>query len=134
MESPFYINTSRGFRRKALFIKTTVGTFGGKPFSYNNSRGFRWKALFIKKTVGAFGGKPFFIKKESLRRDSLNLFRKVSAKPSFELQLRTSSNQSLTSIIASVLAKVLDEAASEILSLGLPLSSISIGIAWIQNL
>ena len=50
-----------------------------------------------------------------------------------KLQLRTSSNQSLTSLVTSVLAEVLDEAASQILCLLVPDGSICVGVAGIQD-
>ena len=49
------------------------------------------------------------------------------------LQLRTSSNQSLTSIISFVFSEVLDESLSQILCLLFPLGRISVGISGIQN-
>ena len=49
------------------------------------------------------------------------------------LELWTSSNQSLTSLVTLVLLEVLDEAASQILSLLVPLSSISVSVARIED-
>ena len=49
------------------------------------------------------------------------------------LQLGASLNQSLAFFVAGVLGKVLDETSSQILSLGLPLGSVGIGIAGIQD-
>ena len=52
----------------------------------------------------------------------------------YGLELRTSSNESLTSLVVCVLSEVLDETSSQILSLLLPLRSLSVCIAWIQDL
>ena len=53
---------------------------------------------------------------------------------SYGLELRTSSNESLTSLVVCVLSEVLDEASSEVLSLLLPLRSLSVSVARIKNL
>ena len=49
------------------------------------------------------------------------------------LELRTSLNESLTSLISGVLAEILDEAGSQILSLLLPLRCVSISVARIKD-
>ena len=49
------------------------------------------------------------------------------------LDLRAGSYQSLSSLVALILRKVLDEASSQILCLVLPLGSVSIGDAGIQD-
>ena len=49
------------------------------------------------------------------------------------LELRTSCNESLTSLVSLILLEVLDEAGSEILSLLLPLSCVSISVARIED-
>ena len=49
------------------------------------------------------------------------------------LELRTSCNESLTSLVSLILLEVLDEAGSEILSLLLPLSCVSISVAWVED-
>ena len=46
-----------------------------------------------------------------------------------KLQLRASGDQGLALVVAGVLHEVLDEAASQILRLGLPLGSIGVGVA-----
>ena len=51
----------------------------------------------------------------------------------FLLELRTSSNESLTSLVCCVLAEVLDEACSKVLSLLLPLCSVSVCVAWVED-
>ena len=51
----------------------------------------------------------------------------------FSLQLGAGRDQSLAVLVAFVLCKVLDEAASQILCLLLPLGSVSIGVAGIQD-
>ena len=51
----------------------------------------------------------------------------------FSLQLRAGRDQSLAVLVAFVLCEVLDEAASQILCLLLPLGSVSIGVAGIQD-
>ena len=51
----------------------------------------------------------------------------------FSLQLGAGRDQSLAVLVALVLCKVLDEAASQILCLLLPLGSVSIGVAGIQD-
>ena len=50
-----------------------------------------------------------------------------------QLQLGTSSNESLAGIVGSVLSEVLDEASSQVLSLLLPLSSSSVSVARIKD-
>ena len=50
-----------------------------------------------------------------------------------ELEFRTCSYESLTSLIAFVLNEVLDEASSEVFSLLLPLSSVSVCITRIED-
>ena len=50
------------------------------------------------------------------------------------LQFRTSSNQLLTSFVASELSEVLNETASQIFCFFIPLSSVSISIARIQDI
>ena len=50
-----------------------------------------------------------------------------------ELQLGTSGDQSLALVVAGVLLKVLDEASSQILSLGLPLLGVAVGVSGIQD-
>ena len=49
------------------------------------------------------------------------------------LQLGAGRNQSLAVLVALVLLEVLDEAASQILGLLLPLGSVGVGIAGIQD-
>ena len=49
------------------------------------------------------------------------------------LELRTCCNQSLASLVAFVLGEVLDESASQILCLLVPLGSFCIGITRIQD-
>ena len=51
----------------------------------------------------------------------------------FSLQLGAGRDQSLAVLVAFVLCEVLDEAASQILCLLLPLGSVSIGVAGIQD-
>ena len=41
--------------------------------------------------------------------------------------------ESLTSLVSSVLAEVLDETASEVCCLSLPLSCISVSVTWIED-
>ena len=48
---------------------------------------------------------------------------------SLKLQLRAGGDQCLAVLVALVLGEVLDEAASQIQSLGLPLGSILVGVA-----
>ena len=50
------------------------------------------------------------------------------------LELRTSSNQSLAGFVTGELGEVLDEAAGEVLSLLVPLSSVSLGVARVRDL
>ena len=50
------------------------------------------------------------------------------------LQFRTSSNQLLTSFVASELSEVLNETASQIFCFFVPLCSVSISIARIQDI
>src|SRR5699024_5632547 len=50
------------------------------------------------------------------------------------LELRTSSNQSLTSFVASELSEVLDEATSQVFCFFFPLASAFVSIARIKNL
>jgi len=49
------------------------------------------------------------------------------------LELRTSGNESLTSVVGGVLAEVLDEASGEILSLLLPDAGLCVGVARIED-
>ena len=50
-----------------------------------------------------------------------------------KLQLGTCGDQGLACVVAGVLHEVLHEAAGQILSLGLPLSNICVGVAGIQD-
>ena len=50
-----------------------------------------------------------------------------------KLQLGACCDQSLTLVVAGVLLKVLDEAGGQILGLGLPLGSVCVGVAGIQD-
>ena len=52
---------------------------------------------------------------------------------SLKLQLRAGGDQCLAVLVALVLGEVLDEAASQIQSLGLPLGSILVGVAGIED-
>ena len=52
---------------------------------------------------------------------------------SLKLQLRAGGNQCLAVLVAFVLGEVLDEAAGQIQSLGLPLGSILVGVAGIED-
>ena len=49
------------------------------------------------------------------------------------LQLWTCSNECLTSLVTLVLLEILDEAGSQILSLLVPLSSVSVSVARIED-
>ena len=51
----------------------------------------------------------------------------------FQLELWTSSNQSLTSLIGCILIKVLDEASCQILCLLFPFAITSISVTWVKN-
>ena len=51
----------------------------------------------------------------------------------YALELRTCSDESLTSLVASELSEVLDEAASEVFCLLFPLSSVSVSVARIED-
>ena len=51
----------------------------------------------------------------------------------YELQLGACFDQSLTGFIAGVLDEVLDETASQVFSLLIPLSNVCIGVARIQD-
>ena len=52
---------------------------------------------------------------------------------SIELQLRASCYECLAGLVGLVLLEVLDEAACQILSLGLPLSCVSISVARVKD-
>ena len=51
----------------------------------------------------------------------------------FRLELWTSLYESLASAVSFVLAEVLDEPCSEVLSLNFPVSSICVSIAWVKD-
>ena len=57
----------------------------------------------------------------------------LSRLSSRRLELRTSSDESLTSLVAFVLLEVLDEALSQILGLSVPLRSVLVCITRIQD-
>lgn len=50
------------------------------------------------------------------------------------LELRTSSYESLTSLVAFILLEVLDEACSQILCLSIPLRSVLVSVARIKDI
>ena len=49
------------------------------------------------------------------------------------LQLRACGDQSLAGLVAFVLGEVLDEAGSEVLGLDVPLGSVGVGVARVEN-
>ena len=49
------------------------------------------------------------------------------------LELRTSLDELLAMLVGGKLLEVLDKALSQILSLRLPLSGISVGVSWIED-
>lgn len=50
------------------------------------------------------------------------------------LELWSSSNKSLTSFVSCILSEVLDEASCKILSFLFPLRSVSVSVAWVEDL
>ena len=61
------------------------------------------------------------------------LLETISKSVVLELEFRTCSNESLTSVIAFVFSEVLDEACSQILSFLFPLASAIVCVARIED-